>query len=153
MNFAYCHSAKTALAYDIRLWMLMLELPILFKPIHLFGKITACSFDMPWPGYSNPFTVTASGASMTIEHGLLTKGSLLQYTPDGGGVGVGFALAFTQMAVVFEYGVVVWPYDRAGAFWVPPPGEYLVVKADAVVDAVPYRKEGAETLAVLLHPS
>ena len=155
MNFAYRHSAKTALAYDVRLWIQNLQLPILFKPIHLAGKITACSFDMPWPGCSQPISVIAFGASMTTERGHLTKGSLLQYTRDGGGVGVGFALAFIQTAAphIFEYGVVVWPYASAGDYWVPQPGEYLVVKADAVVGGTCYRKEGAEALAVLLHPS
>ena len=154
MGFSYKTSPKTTLAYDIRVWIRNLQLPELFQPMHLNGRIKPCAFDMPWPGHPHPITITAFAPSMTTDRGQLTKRDLLQYANDDGSVGVGFALAFIKTAAphIFEYGVVLCPYARIGAYWEPIVGAgFLVVKASSVVGGVLYRKVGAEALAVLLH--
>ena len=108
---------------------------------------------MPWPNCSDPISIIASAPNMTTECGLLSKACILQNHVDGGCIGIGFALAFIQTAKphIFEYGIIVVPYEISGPHWVPIAGKLSVCRMHAVVGGAPYTKVGAEAIAVLVY--
>ena len=91
---------------------------------------------------------------MQTKHGILSKGDLVQLKLVDGNVGVGLALGFVRTASphVFEFGLVITPYEPFGILWRPTGGQSLV-PASAVVGGMPYRLMGGGAVAALLHAS
>ena len=85
MKFSNKTGNRTALAYDVRLWVKNLCREAIFAPIHFVGKERPCVFG----------SVVAVAWGVRTEKGLLSKGDLLQYEHNDQSY-VGFALGFAR---------------------------------------------------------
>ena len=83
MHFSYNNGVNTSLAHDARTWLRNLDLPELYRAMHLFGKVRARSIEVALPGrLSVKFDSWA--AALNTPTGLLARRDLLQYKTDDG---------------------------------------------------------------------
>jgi len=153
MSFSYNKACRTALAYDVRIWIKNLQLPNLYEPAHLAGNIRTSSCDVAWPGVDTIVTISAWAGSLQTEYGMLCKGDLLQYTDaDHQMLGSAIGFAKTNVAdpryVVFMHTCIRDP-ARAGA-WRTQSHSISLVRALDIVGAVPYIKHD-DYVVPLLH--
>jgi hypothetical protein len=147
LSFSYNRSGKTALAYDVRLWIQNLELPELYKPYHMMGKVRPCAFAVQCGG--EPWNVIAVAGAVTTPEGKLSKGDLLQYDVNGH-VQVSFTFGFGELNN-FALVAFVWPCDLLpDSSWRKQSDRVEVVTVRSVVGSLPYIEvDGGRVLALV----
>jgi hypothetical protein len=152
MGFSYRGAHKTALAYDVRIWIKNLGRGDLFMPMHLAGTIRAWDYGVFWQGCGQ-VTFSKRAASLNCEFGMLSKNDLVQYR-EHGVVRVAFVAGFAAtIAPHVWYVAVVWPCEALSpTIWRRQCTSLSIVRASAIVGSVPYI-ENDGLVAPLLHGS
>lgn len=154
MRFTYHGAHKSALAYDVRLWLNTLNLKQLYMPTHLSRSVHAENFEVTCPG-GRVLTFTEWSVGLNTEFGELAKGDMLQYTYDSV-LSIGLVKGFASTAQPDQIFVAVTvPCRRLTATtWSRPPEPCVnmhFVQSEAIISSVPYFAVGFDEFRPCLH--
>ena len=150
MNFTYRRGPQTTLAYDVRNWISNLNLPELYMPYHLSGKIRTAALCLEMGPYEIIFNAWA--ATMNTPQGTMAKNDILQYKTSGG-MSVGKCCGFARDSSGHNLVAIAIPLcAQDDGSWLPVQGILQLVPAVALVGGVPYFEQNG-AFHLLMHAS
>ena len=126
----------------------------LFEPMHLAGTIRTA--DVAWPSLPLGMLISAWAGSLQTEHGMLSKGDMLQWGDDvvahvrHVGVAIGFARTMSAVVPYLAFVHQCPLYSAGTETFVKQTSSIQVVNAHCIVGACPYAMQ-ANVIVPLLH--